>query len=120
MSPGEWTETEVEDLKALAGLNVSAVNDLLQVGLALDQGLPPEIITVEVKQVERDQDNLGRLASQFVLQDGEVGGAVLGRDHDLAIDDRRTGGNVPGIVGDLAEAVGPVVAASGARPRSRG
>jgi hypothetical protein len=67
--------------------------------------------SVEVKQVERDQDNLGRLAFQFVLQDREVRGAVLGEHDDLAIDDRRTGTDVPGVVGDFAEAFCPVVAA---------
>ena len=35
----------------------------------------------------------------------------VGRHHDLAIDDRGTGGDVPGVVGNLAEAVRPVVTA---------
>ena len=101
------------DLEALAELDVGPVDELLQVRLALDQRQLPQIVTVEVKQVERDQHDLGRLALQLVLQDREVGGAVRGRHDDLAIDDRGTGADVPGIVGDLLEAFGPVVAAPG-------
>ena len=36
-----------------------------------------------------------------------------GRDNDLAVDDRGASGDVPGVVGDLLEAVGPVVAPAG-------
>ena len=39
------------------------------------------------------------------------GGAALGRDNDLAVNDRRTGSDVPGVVSNLAETLGPVVAA---------
>ena len=37
----------------------------------------------------------------------------VGRHDDLAVDDRGAGGDVPGVVGDLLEAFGPVVAAAG-------
>jgi hypothetical protein len=37
-------------------------------------------------------------------------GAALGRDNDLAVNDRRTGSDVPGVVSNLAETIGPVVA----------
>ena len=69
------------DLEALAELDVGAVDDLFQVRLALDQRQLPQIVAVEVEQIEGDQHDLGRLALQFVLQDREVGRAVLGR-HD--------------------------------------
>ena len=53
------------------------------------------------------------LPLQLVLQHGEIGRAVGGRHDDLAVDDRRAGVDVPGVVGDLPEALGPVVAAPG-------
>ena len=86
---------------------------LFQVRLALDQRQLSQIIAVEVKQIEGDQHDLSRLALQLVLQNGEIGGAVFGRNDDLAIDDRRTGADVPRVVSDLSEAFGPVVAAPG-------
>src|SRR4051812_27749790 len=76
------------DLEALAELDVSAVDDLLEVGLAFDQRQPPKIATIEVKEIERDQHDLDRLAFQFVLQNREVGGAVSCRDNDLTVDNR--------------------------------
>ena len=56
---------------------------------------------------------LGGLTLELVLQHREIGGAVGGRHDDLAVDDRRGRLDVPGVVGDLLEAVGPVVAAPG-------
>jgi hypothetical protein len=50
---------------------------------------------------------------EFVPQHREVGGAVGGRDNDLAVDDRGACADVPGLVGDLLEAFGPVVATAG-------
>jgi hypothetical protein len=52
-------------------------------------------------------------ALEFVLQHREIRGAVLCRDHDLAIDDRRPGVYVLGIGRDLSETIGPIVAAPG-------
>ena len=37
-------------------------------------------------------------------------GAALGRDNDLAVNDRRTGSDVPGVVSNLAKTLGPVAA----------
>lgn len=101
------------DLEAFTELDVSAVDDLLQVGLAFDQRQPPEVVTVQIKQVERDEHDLLRFALEFVLQDREVGSAVLSRDDDLTVDDRGAGGDVPGIVGNFAESFGPIIAAAG-------
>ena len=53
------------------------------------------------------------LPLEFVLQNREIRGAVLCRDHDLAIDDRRPGVYVPGIGRDLSETIGPVSTAPG-------
>ena len=101
------------DLEALAELDVGAGDQLLQMRLALDQRQLPQIVAVEIEQIEGDHHDLGRLALQLVLQHREVGGAVGGGHDDLAVDDRRAGADVPSIVGDLLEALGPVVAAPG-------
>jgi hypothetical protein len=50
------------------------------------------------QQIEGDQKDLERLALYFVLQHGEVGGAVLARHDDLTVDNRATGTDVPGVV----------------------
>ena len=91
------------DLEALGELDIGAVDDLLRVRLALDQRQFPQVVAIEIEQVKRDQHDLRRFALQLVLQDGEVGGAALGRDNDLAVNDRRTGSDVPGVVSNLAE-----------------
>src|SRR4029077_3213068 len=101
------------DLETLADLDVGAVDDLFQVRLALDQRQLPQIAAIEVEQIERDQHDLGRSALQLVLQHREVGGAIFGGRDDLAVDDRGTGVDVPFGVGDLAETLGPVIAAPG-------
>ena len=73
----------------------------------------PKIAAIQIEQIERDQHDLGRLALELVLQHREIGRAVGGRHHDLAVDDGGARLDVPGIVGDLLEAVGPVVAPPG-------
>jgi hypothetical protein len=45
------------------------------------------------------------------LQHRKVSRAIGGRHHDLAVDDRGACRDVLGVVGDLLEAVGPVMAA---------
>jgi hypothetical protein len=101
------------DLEAFAELHIGACNDLLELGLALRQRQLPEVATVKVQQIKGDQDDLRRLPLELVLQYGEIGGAVGGRYHDLTVDHRRRGLDVPGIKGDLLEAMRPVVAAPG-------
>jgi hypothetical protein len=86
---------------------------IFEQGLTLNQRQPPEVVAVEVKEIERDHHDLLRPPLEFVLQHREVSGAVLCRDHHLAIDDRRSGIDVPGIGCDLSKTVGPVVAAPG-------
>jgi hypothetical protein len=51
-----------------------------------------------VEKVERHQDDAFGRSFELVLQDREVGGAVGGRDDDLAVDDGRAGLDVPGVV----------------------
>src|ERR1700680_1770167 len=101
------------DLEALAELDVGLGDDLLERGLTLEQRQIPQVVAVEVKQVEGDYHDLFGSPLEFVLQHREVRGAVLCRDHDLVIDDRRSGIDVPGIGCDLSETVGPVIAAPG-------
>ena len=67
---------------------------------------------VQVKQIECDQHDLIRFVLQFVLQSGKVGAAVGRRYHYLAVENRGSSGNVPGVVSDLFESIGPVVAAA--------
>jgi hypothetical protein len=99
------------DLEALAELDIGFVDDFLEQGLTLKQRQPPEVVTVEVKQIERDHHNLFGSPLELVLQQREVRGAVRCRDHHLAVDDRRASINVPGIGCDLSETIGPVVPA---------
>jgi hypothetical protein len=53
------------DLEARAELDVGAVDELLQMRLALDQRQLSQIVAVEIKEVERDQHDLGVFALQF-------------------------------------------------------
>jgi hypothetical protein len=101
------------DLKTLAKLDTGFVDQLFKQRLALDQRQLPEIMAVQVKQVEGDHHDLGRLALQLILQNRKVSGAVGGRDDDLALEDRRAGTDVPGVGGDFLETVRPVVAVAG-------
>jgi hypothetical protein len=55
------------DIEALAELDVGAVNDLLEVGLAFDQRQPPEIATIEVKEIECDEHDLLRKTENSVV-----------------------------------------------------
>jgi hypothetical protein len=45
------------DLEAFAELDVSPADDLLQFGLPPDQRLLPDILAVQLEQVERDEDD---------------------------------------------------------------
>ena len=99
------------DLETLAELDIGLGDDFLEQGLTLEQRPLPEVVAVEVKQVEGDHHDPFASPLEFVLQHREVRGAVRCRDHHLAIDDRRSGIDVPGIGCDLSETVAPVVAA---------
>src|SRR6266446_3762369 len=70
-------------------------------------------VTVEVKQIEGDHHDPLGAPFEFVLLHREVRGAVLCRDHYLAIDDRRPGTDVPCVGCDLSETIGPVVTTPG-------
>src|SRR6266581_849644 len=91
------------DLEALAELDIGFGDDFPEQTLTLEQRQPPEVIAIEVKQIERDHHDLLRTPLEFVLQHREVRGAVVCRDHHLAINDRRSGIDVPGIGCDLSE-----------------
>lgn len=54
------------NLKAFAELDLGAVDDLLEFGLALQEWQLPEVAAVQVQQVEGDQYDAGRPAFQFV------------------------------------------------------
>jgi hypothetical protein len=75
-------------------------------GFALDEGKWDGIYLAR-----RKGDHLiyaGKV-DHVVLQDGEIGAAIGGRHHDFAVDDRGISLDVPSVVGDLPEAIGPVV-----------
>jgi hypothetical protein len=97
------------DLEALAELKVRFVDELFEQGLALDQLQPPEIVAIQIKQIESDHDNLGRSTFQFVLQNRKVGRVVGRQRDDFTIDDRGAGVDMLGVRGDLLEAIGPVM-----------
>lgn len=99
------------NLEAFAELDVGAGDDLLELGLALVERHLPQVAAVKVEQIEGDQDDLRRLTLEFVLQHREVGGAIGGWDHDLAVDHRRRCLDVPGVVRHLLEAMRPVMTA---------
>ncbi len=101
------------DLEALAELDIGLGDDLLEQCLALEERQLPQVVAVQVKQIEGDHHDLVGSALEFVLQHRKVRGAVFRWDHHLAVDDRRPGIYVPSIGSDLSETVGPVVAASG-------
>lgn len=52
-------------------------------------------------------------AAQLVLQHREIRGAIDGRRHQLAVDDRAAGVDQIGVGRDFAKASGPIIAASG-------
>ena len=51
-----------------------------------------------------------RVAPQLLDEHRVIGRAVVGGHHDFAVDDSATGLEVPSVVGDLLETIGPVVA----------
>ena len=73
----------------------------------------PEIAAVQIEQIERHEHDACRLALELVLQDREVGRAVGGRYDDFAIHHGRVRLDLPGVMGDLLEAMRPIVAAPG-------
>jgi hypothetical protein len=81
--------------------------------LRLEERQLPEIAAVQIEQVERDEHDLRPGALEFVLQHREIGRAIGGWNYDLAVEDRRRCLDVPGVVGNLLEAMRPVVAAPG-------
>jgi hypothetical protein len=101
------------DLKTFAELNIAAVDDLVKMHLALDQQQLWKVIAIEIEQVECDQHDLFRLSLELVLKDGKIRRAVSGGNDDLAIDGSRAGSDVSGVVGNLPEALGPILAAAG-------
>jgi hypothetical protein len=101
------------DFEAFAELQGSFRDKLFELRLALDQRQLPQIVTVEIEQVEGDQDDLVGFALQLILQHREVCAAVIGWHHDLAVNDRAAGADMPGLVGDLPESLRPVMSAAG-------
>jgi hypothetical protein len=101
------------DLEAFAKLDVSAVDQLLEMCLALEQRQLPQIIAIEIEQIERHQDDPVGAAFQLILKHGEIGRPVRLRHHDFAVDDCGAGVDVKSIFGNFAEALGPVIAAAG-------
>lgn len=66
----------------------------------LDQRQFSQVVAIEIEQVEGNHHDARRLALHFVLQDRKIRGAVGGRNDDFAVDDRGSGANVPGVVGE--------------------
>jgi hypothetical protein len=82
------------------------LDQLLQKPLALDLRDAPQVIAVQVQQVEGVEHQPVLVAScKFGLEFGEIGPAFMD-DHYLSVDDGLAG-NVEG-AGDEGEALGPV------------
>ena len=94
------------------------IKDLLEFGFALKERQLPEIAAVQIEQIERHKHDARRLALELVLQDREIGRAVGGRYHDLAVQHGRVRFDAPGVMGDLLEAMRPIMAAPGEDLRS--
>src|SRR3569833_3071533 len=101
------------DLEAFAELDVGPVDQLLEMRLALEQRHLPKVVAIEIEQIEGHQHDLVRAAFQLVLEHGEIGRAIRLRHHDFAVDDCRAGVDLKDILSNLAEALGPVMAAAG-------
>jgi hypothetical protein len=65
---GVFEHLAAVDLEALAELDIGFVDGLLEERLALDQRKLSQVVTIEVKQIERDHDDFGRPALQLVFQ----------------------------------------------------
>ena len=76
------------DLKTFAEPDISPIDKFLEQYLALEQAQLPQVVAVEIEQIEGDHHDLSRPTFEFVLQHGEVGCSVIGRHHYLAVDDR--------------------------------
>ena len=66
------------DLETLAELNIGAVDDFLYLNFTRNQRQPPEIAAIEVKQIKCQQRDPSTFALQLVLENAEIGGAVIG------------------------------------------
>jgi hypothetical protein len=84
--------------------------------LAFDQRQFAEVVAVEMEQVEGDHHDLVGLAAQLVLKHRKIRAAIESRNHDFGFDDGGRGLQQEGIIGDLLEMFGPVVAAAGVDP----
>jgi hypothetical protein len=81
--------------------------------LPLDQRQLPKIVAVEVQEIEGDENDLGRLALQLVLQqEKSVVPSSAGTTTSPSMM-AEPAADVPGVAGDLLEAVRPVVATAG-------
>lgn len=97
----------------LAELDRGARDHRLQQGLAVDERHPPKVSPVEVQHIERHHHDVLGGPPEAVLEHREVGLAAFARNDDLAIDDHGADADQVGVGCDLAEALGPVVAAPG-------
>lgn len=79
------------DLKTFAELDGCLLDQLFQVRLALEEWQLPQILAVEIEQIEGDHDEPVGLAAQLVLQHGEIRGAVCCRNDHFAVDDGTAG-----------------------------
>lgn len=101
------------DFETLTELEIGISYQFFKMRLAFYQWHLPQILTVEIKQVESDQDYFGGCALQFVLENRKISCPVGGRHNDLAVDDRRPRTNMPRVIRDFFEALSPIMAATG-------
>jgi hypothetical protein len=97
------------DLKAFAELDIGVFDYPFELRLALDEWQLPKIVAVEVERRRPARSWSTCPSARF------AGPKNLCRRRRPAppppVDDGGSGGDMPGVVGDLAKALGPVVAA---------
>lgn len=98
------------DLETLGEVNLGFRDQFFEMLLALDERQLPQIVAIEIQQVESDHHDFGRLAFELVLQHREVRGAFGGGHDDLTVDNGRACADQERIVGDLFETGRPVMA----------
>ena len=100
------------DLEALTELNGRAVDDVFEVGFAGQHRQLSKAISVQIKQVEGNEHDLGGSAFQLILEHREISEAVCKRHDNLAVDDGGASIDLGG-VGGFCGSVGPIIGRGG-------
>ena len=106
----------------LAELNrlVNVIHHLRQNRLAIDQRKPPQIVSIQVQQIERKvRERLSRSVLKRSLKVGKAGIAVFVQYHRFAVEDSAFYGNVLKALRDRPHAMRPVQPCAGKQTNTR-